>query len=322
MNEVELNTRDDRRASGGVSVHPFSDTSVVLCDTSDRIQWLKARTQGIGASEAPAVLGLSPYASALSVYQSKILPDESNEESEILKWGNILEPVILEELGKELDCRVSRRGILLRSKEWPWMLCTLDGIAHMDELVPVEAKSTYYKAREWEIDGVPEYVEVQQQQQMAVTGASRSIAVVLLRGNALRWKEVARNEAFIQESLVPAGKKLWDLIVRGESPPPADNSKATADALKRLYPKDNGEAVALTGPLVEAHEKRVDLKLEEKRVKDDLQAVDNQIKAAIGKATFGELPDGSRYNYRVRERNGFTVAPTTFRQLTLERRKD
>ena len=37
-----------------------------------RADWLKARRQGIGGSEAAAVCGVNPYRSALSVYMDQI----------------------------------------------------------------------------------------------------------------------------------------------------------------------------------------------------------------------------------------------------------
>ena len=43
-----------------------------MVNAAEHAAWLEGRRQGIGSSDAPAVLGLSPWACALDVYSSKV----------------------------------------------------------------------------------------------------------------------------------------------------------------------------------------------------------------------------------------------------------
>lgn len=63
--------------------------------------WLEEREAGIGASESAALLGLSPWATPLSLFLAKsgrLKKDKSLDEVERIQWGNLLEPVIIGEL--------------------------------------------------------------------------------------------------------------------------------------------------------------------------------------------------------------------------------
>jgi hypothetical protein len=44
-------------------------------------------------------------------------------------------------------------------------------------------------------------------------------------------------------------------------------------------------------------------------------AAENLIKAAIGEASFGDLPDGARYSWKQQSRKECVVAASTFRVL-------
>ena len=53
----------------------------------ERTEWLKARKGGVGASEAPAILGICPFRTALEVYLDKVdlLPEK--EPTRRMQWG-------------------------------------------------------------------------------------------------------------------------------------------------------------------------------------------------------------------------------------------
>lgn len=96
-----------------------------------RKRWLKAReTQGIGGSEAAAIVGLSPWMSATELWQIKTRQKPPKEISnEAIEKGIAFEPV-LRELFKakhpEYDVRHYPFDILFQA-ERPWLFATLDG---------------------------------------------------------------------------------------------------------------------------------------------------------------------------------------------------
>jgi predicted phage-related endonuclease len=63
----------------------------------DRAAWLERRRQTLGASDAAAALGLSPYCSPLQLYLRKIGSLPEQEETEAMRWGTLLEPLLARE---------------------------------------------------------------------------------------------------------------------------------------------------------------------------------------------------------------------------------
>ena len=70
--------------------HELADTSAM-----SRGEWLACRRQGIGGSDAAAVLGISPFRTARDLYFDKLgFPIEAGEENWVaLEMGRLLEPL-------------------------------------------------------------------------------------------------------------------------------------------------------------------------------------------------------------------------------------
>ena len=98
-------------------------------------------------------------------------------------------------------------------------------------------------ARLWK-EGVPEYVQLQVQHQLAVTGKAAADVAVLLGGQHLEIHRIERDEALIAR-LVQLEKQFWD-YVETDTPPPADGSESAELALRCLYPEDQGQTVDFT----------------------------------------------------------------------------
>ena len=76
-------------------------TDTPVCDViapagQSYAEWQAFRTtvQGIGASEAAAALGLSPWKSPYSLYLEKVGEIDGPEENEHMAWGRKMEPLI------------------------------------------------------------------------------------------------------------------------------------------------------------------------------------------------------------------------------------
>lgn len=98
-------------------------------------------------------------------------------------------------------------------------------------------------SRLWK-EGVPEYVQLQVQHQLAVTGKAAADVAVLLGGQHLEIHRIERDEALIAR-LVQLEKQFWD-YVESDTPPPADGSESAELALRCLYPEDHGQTVDFT----------------------------------------------------------------------------
>lgn len=286
----------------------------IVCDSTDREKWLEARRSGIGASDTPAVLGISPFSSPLAVYTDKLGLREEREATEAMKWGNLLEPLVVQEFAAETGRECERAGQLLRSTAHPWALATLDAVQKaIGKSGPgvLEVKTTG-RASDW-TEGIPAHVMAQAQKQLLVTGYEWGSVAVLMFGSRLLWADFERDEKFIAH-IIEVESEFWRRVEARE-PVAADGSDASAEALRLLYPRDTGEVVNLPGELIALDAERVAMKAEITTMEKRLAEIDAEIKAAIGDASVGVLMNGVSYSYRVQSRKGYVVEPKEMRVL-------
>lgn len=287
-----------------------------ICDQSNRERWLHERRRGIGSSDAPAILGLSPFSSPLAVYTEKLGLREDREQSDAMRWGSILEPVIAREFAAETRRKYRMAGNLIRSTERPWQLATLDAEQECDGRPGVgvlEIKATAYRVGDW-TEGVPAHVFAQVQHQLSCTGYRWASVAVLMNGCKLAWADVERDDAFIDGVLVPAEAEFWRRVVAQEPVAP-DGSEASAAALKALYPADSGATIELPGDLIDLDREREEIAEQMKALDARKGEIDAAIKAAIGEASVGVLLNGVSYSHRLQKRAAFAVKATEFRVL-------
>ena len=229
----------------------------ILGHSDDRDAWLERRRETVGASDVPAILGVNPWSSALDVQQQKWGTAE-DVDNEAMNWGRRLETPIINGMADDLAIDIRPYGFQMRSREWPWLTCTPDAAVYngggdIDHFGQI--KLTQF---DWIAAGkIPEYVNVQVQTEMAVTGHPMCLVGGLIRGTRLAHKPVARDDTLIA-LIVDETKRFWDATLAQEP----ITAGASAEALALLYPEDNGETVPLPVSLVEVDEELQDLKLE------------------------------------------------------------
>ena len=198
-----------------------------------REDWLAVRKQGIGSSDAAAAVGLNPYRSQLELWLEKTgrdgnLPkiDPQDEESPAY-WGNLLEPIVAAHYTKRTGNRVRRINAVLQhpDPERAWMLANIDReVTGASDVQILECKTAGINgSRLWK-EGVPEYVQLQVQHQLAVTGKAAADVAVLLGGQHLEIHRIERDEALIVR-LVQLEQQFWDYVVT-DTPPPAAGSSS------------------------------------------------------------------------------------------------
>jgi putative phage-type endonuclease len=283
-----------------------------------KAEWLDARTQGLGASDAAAVLGASPWKSPFKLYCEKIgLVDPSVEETEAMEWGGLLEPIIAEKYERETRRSLIDHGrfTLQVSEERPFLFATLDReiLRREQHETPgvLEIKTTgIYRAEEW-AEEPPIVYQIQLQHQMAVMGWAWGSLAVLIGGQRFLWTDIERNDRFIA-LLLEREAEFWARIEKLDPPAPDANAK---ELLAKLYPRDDGASVSLPPEAVEWDARLRDAKDQIAHwttVKDDAESL---LKGSIGEATYGVLLDGTRYQWKTSDRMGYTVDPTTVRTL-------
>jgi putative phage-type endonuclease len=290
-----------------------------IAKLDERAEWLARRRQSIGASEVAAILGLSPWESAYSLWAKKVYGDDAGDETEWQRWGNIIEPAICEEYSRQTGREVVDHGryAVRYSETCPHLSATLDreviGRDKGDGPGCMDAKNvSAFKASDWQ-DGAPLVYQVQVQAQMEVTGYRWGSLACLLGGNTFRWCDVERNESFI-EMMRRKVAEFWKLVEQ-KTPPPVDGSLSTAEVLKRLYPKDSGESIELPREAADWSAQYEQAQAEIKAAEERKREAQSKLIEAIGAATVGVLPDGTKWTYRTQERKAAVVAASSFRVL-------
>jgi putative phage-type endonuclease len=289
----------------------------------DRREWLQKRRNGLGGSDAAAVLGLSPWKSPLALWSEKtgLVSEPNLDELEYIEWGQVLEEPIAKKYEKVTGRRLFDHGrfAIRTSDQHPFMHCTIDREIVVNEFIGEKTPGDLsiknagaYKAKDWEEEPPLPY-QVQLMHELAVTGLQWGSFAVLIGGQKFAWCDVPRNDKFIAH-LIEKEEEFWDRVMRGDKPP-ADASDSTKEVLMRLYPKDTGESKALPAEFAEFHTNRKLLKDQIKAAEEQIQGMDNQIKAAIGEATIGLLPDGSGFSWKAQHRDSYVVQACDYRVL-------
>ncbi|KWO52337.1 YqaJ viral recombinase family protein [Burkholderia ubonensis] len=220
-----------------------------LVKTSDlsRDDWLAVRRTGIGGSDAAAAVGLNPYMSALELWLDKTGRSEGmprpdpNDTTSPTFFGVLLEPIVAAVYTRQTGNKVRKINAVLRHPSIPWMLANIDReVVGAPNVQILECKTAgEHGTRLWR-DGVPDYVSIQVQHQLAVTGKRAAHVAVLLCGQALEVHRIERDDALISR-LIELEARFWR-FVETDTPPPADGSESADRALRHLY-LGNGETI-------------------------------------------------------------------------------
>lgn len=248
-------------------------------------EWLEAKLDGIGSSEAPIVAGEKGSTVALWAVKAGHMdaqpPDEATQR--IMDWGKRLEPVIADWYTDETGRPLRRVRRLLRHPSVPYALASLDRVsARKGERRIVEIKNT--RSTRWERgEPVPGDVQAQVQHQLWVTGYDVADVVVLVAGSDPRIIEVPRDDAFIDD-LAWLEAAFWR-HVEIDTRPAIDGSEETRRALARMFPADSGLILAPPAELEEIVGQLQAAKGVARAADDHVGTLENVIRALLGEAT-------------------------------------
>lgn len=195
-----------------------------------REQWLARRQQGIGGSDAPAILLGRVYgrtaADLAREKRGEVVEDDAPGDD--LRRGNALEDdaVVEFELATGRALRAPSNDIERWTDFWfahptvPYAYANLDVfLLGTDPLEPVEIKcprsANWYEIRE---NGLPQHYQIQAQHQMWVTGAPRVHFWIF---NADAWKGlyiVLERDETIIAALAAAAAAFWRAVETGVDP--------------------------------------------------------------------------------------------------------
>jgi len=275
--------------------------------TLDRQQWLSVRQGGIGSSDAAAAVGLCPYKSQLELWMEKTgrtpVEDAPPGMDDPRYWGTLLEPYVAVAYSQQTDRKVRKVNAVLQHPTFPYMLANIDReVVGCPDVQILECKTAgEWGSKLWR-DGVPEYIQLQVQHQLAVTNQQAADVAVLLCGQRLEIHRIERDEEVIARLMVLEAR-FWQYVT-SDTEPPADGSESAGHALRQLYPGggntlDFCEDRALSDTFAELVALKDELDIRGKdaeRLKQTLQqAMGDAARAvfATGEVTFKRAQDGT-----------------------------
>jgi putative phage-type endonuclease len=282
---------------------------------------LEERRSGVGGSDAAVVLNLNPFKDIYELYLDK-RGEAPAEDPEFLKesryWGSVLEEPVANRYAEETGYKIQRSNQLLRSKEHPHMIANIDRrVVGQDMRIGFEAKTQAYPDG-WGDSGsdvIPPYIMLQCQHYLAVTEWDFWDLAVLIGNRDYRQYRIARVEDII-EQLIDAETEFWDRVQTGVPPEPDWQSAATTRMIKRLYPGTNGEVIELPEVAQSYHDVAKDAAQQRLMFEKVEQGCKNRIGMMMGDNAIGILPDGSVYVRKEVTRKEYTVAETSYMQMS------
>ncbi|KAA0915777.1 YqaJ viral recombinase family protein [Psychrobacter sp. ANT_WB68] len=269
-----------------IKFEQHQDANAIKTSDLSREDWLTLRQSGIGGSDIAAIIGVSPYATAYDIYQSKTQP-VNEEANEFAYWGTVLEDTVAREFSKRSGLKIQNVNFLMRHPEHRWAIANIDraiinpaikgnvrfkdGKLTTDQIVEIKTASEYV-GKNWgleESDEVPDQYQCQAQWYMGVTDTQVCHMAVLIGGNKYRQYKIERHQDFI-DYLFEAAESFWTNNVLAGVEPDA----TTLQNAKDKYPRHNPDTTLDVEPDSEAakvFEHYESLKAQEKEVKAALE---------------------------------------------------
>ena len=293
--------------------------------------WHEARRTFLGASDAPAVLGISPWATPLDVWASKLNIGRQFAGNLATDMGHALEEMIAQTWLKQAPKHtiMQNPAVTVRHPDHPNIAASVDRVASRidmggatDELVECKYVGPT-TAHQWR-NGTPVYVQAQCQVQMAVTGAQRVhvAALIVDYGPQFFTQVIERDDAVIAE-IIDRLNAFWrDHVEAGQRP--EDDGTWDADKvakrLEQMYqPPDEASAARLPHELAQVV---ADIKRTKALMKDlerQVKAAENELRCWMidNACTDAYVDDNQKpaVTWRTIHRKGYQVEPCDYQQL-------
>jgi putative phage-type endonuclease len=186
-------------------------------------EWKAFRRNKIGASDAPIIMGVSPYKTPLQLWEEKVL-ERDDKENASMKFGNENEAHILKLVEKKFGKKFKPQ--VLQSSLYGWQIASLDGISK-DKTV-IEIKCNNEEAHGMVAQGkCPDKYFPQIQHQAFVAGV-QSVINISFHKDDLQYLEIGADETY-QDDLLAKESEFWERMVNFDPPPATDRDLVCMD---------------------------------------------------------------------------------------------
>lgn len=241
----------------------------------EREQWLEQRRKGIGGSDSPVILGVSPFKTVRELWDEKLGLVEDAPPTAAMERGTYLEPVAAQLYMDKTGRKVKRVNDILRHKEHDWMLANIDRQIQSENgkgpgilEIKCPGLSVFSKCKR---EGLQDYYIVQLQHYLAVSDRSWGAFAVF---NAERWElihfDVDRDQELI-DLIISHDRDFWQMVQEGRVP------EETAPVVD-LPPVEPTELYTMDSP---AWKEAIERLREAQEIKKEAMALEDDAKATV-----------------------------------------
>lgn len=268
--------------------------SVIRPQTHD--EWLEARKDGIGSSDAGTIMGASPFSSPLMLWRIKRGLEPPVLENRAMRFGHSFEPAVAEFFARETGAQIdysSEGDWIAVDDERPYLRVSPDrlfwpqGVEQVSDNWRILEIKTTRKAVDK--DNPPLYWYCQVQYQMGVMGIRYAVIAYLTSEPSLDvdWIEVEFNPAFYA-TLVGMIETFWNENIIGGKEPEVKDGK---DVEVRYPTHDEGKKMDADRDLLCLCLELATLKEQDKRNRESIAALESDIKTRMKDAEAIEFED-------------------------------
>lgn len=172
------------------------------------------RSQGVGCSDLPAIMGVSPWSNPYKLWEEKVYGKSVQLDNPAMKYGRDTEPLIRELVEKKLGFPLPPFRLIHPQKPWLW--ASLDGYNEENKVITEFKTSNKEDHLRTVIGEVPEKYWPQVQGQMEVTGLD-SILYCSYHEGDIEVLKVQKDEEYCKLMMAKA-EEFWECVVL-ETPP-------------------------------------------------------------------------------------------------------
>ncbi len=283
---------------------------------------LEERVNYIGSSDAPAVLGLSRWATPLSVWAIKtrqIKPEDISSKLSV-KLGHRLEKVVAELFEEETGKKVRRVNETYYHPKHKFLGCNIDRRIVGDDSILELKTASAWKRDEWEDKNIPQEYIVQVLHQLAVTGMKKAWIAVLIGNEDFQCKEIEYDDTLIKD-VVDQEVSFWqDYVVTKTMPMVV--TQDDAETLQKLFPD------AMPDSMVELEkgynftiDRIFEYKEQIKGLDKNVKELSNRLKAALKDKEVGTT-DLYTISWKNVNKSSYIVPASNSRQLRVKKNKE
>lgn len=248
-----------------------------------REEWLAERRNGIGGSDAGAVVGLNKYRNAFDVYADKLGIAKEVEDNEAMRQGRDLEEYVAQRFCAATGKKVRRRNAMIINTDYPFARANVDRMI-IGENAGLECKTANILSLQRYKNGeYPSEYYCQCMHYMAVTGAERWYLAVLVFGTEFKIFTIERDEEEIQ-ALMQAEKDFWENNVLAKEPPPPQGTERNDENISTMFPQGEANKEIQLFGFDEQLKRYIEVKALIKKLETEKKEIEQNIKLEMGDA--------------------------------------